>query len=276
MEHCLFHFQIEHLNAAQTASGQLNLVAGVDSLSLLALSKDAEVLALQYWQLPEKKTDQPWFESQLPALLADLELLQMPFLSCKCVALSEFVTLIPTRLYHAEELEKYFKLLKPAPEGMKWGSESLPDFGCQVVYGLEPHFQNIKSQCEVNHLATSLIPAFQLRANSAGKSVFLNIRGKLAQIAVFDAQSLLFFNTFDFWKPADLLYFVLLAYDQFKLNPESDPLSACGSFLEDSEYYKMLHRYIRHIRFLENTLPKGWPDQTGTLKPHCWFDLLSL
>ena len=86
----------------------------------------------------------------------------------------------------------------------------------------------------------------------------------------------MFFNTFYFSKPSDLLYFVLLTYKQFELNPLEIPLTLSGNVLEDSEIYKLLVRYIRTLRFAE--LPEGFklPEHSKNLQPHFWFDLSTI
>lgn len=276
MDNCLFQFQKEQLNAALTVNGQLKLVAGADSLSLLALGDTGAVLALQTWQLNSKKPGNNWFESELPGLIAELEILHMPFAERRCALSSEFVTLVPNRLFFQEELPKYFQLLRPGAENVQWGFEELPTFGCHVVWGAEPHFNMLFQGFQPKHLAGALIQGFNKLASASGRSVFANIRGNQAQLVVYDDGNLLFFNTFEFWKPSDLLYFVLLVYDQFKLNPETQTLQVAGALTADSELHKVLFRYIRDIRFLQPELPAEWPVSGNTLPAHYWFDLLSL
>lgn len=276
MDNCLFQFQREQLNAALTVNGQLKLIAGADSLSLLALGNTGEVLALQSWQLTGKKPGNQWFESELPGLIAELEILHMPFAERSCALSSEFVTLVPNRLFFQEELPKYFQLLRPGAENVQWGFEELPGFGCQVVWGAESHFSMLFQGFQPRHLAGALIQAYKKLASEKEKSVFLNIRGNHAQLVVFDDGNLLFFNTFEFFKPSDLLYYVLLVYDQFKLNPETQTLHVSGAMTTDSELYKVLFRYIREIRFLKPDLPAEWPVPGDALPVHYWFDLLSI
>jgi hypothetical protein len=93
---------------------------------------------------------------------------------------------------------------------------------------------------------------------------------------VFERRNLVFFNTFDFTKPADLLYYILLAYKQFDLNPLEVPLALSGTLLEDSEIYRLLLRYVRSMHFLP--LPDGFqlPDAANALPAHYWFDLAAV
>lgn len=106
--------------------------------------------------------------------------------------------------------------------------------------------------------------------------VFLNARNQAAQIAVFDRRNLLFYNAFRFEKPNDLLYFALLAYDQFRLDPAEIPLTVSGNLPEDSEIYRTLYRYVRAIRFASLPEKMVLPEGVENLPQHFWFDLSNL
>lgn len=276
MEKRLFHYQPEALSAEKTQSGRLKVVAAADCLSLLALGKENEILLLQAWSLAEKRPENHLYNSELPGLLADLEVLKLPFAEKTCAVSTGMITLVPNRLFFEAELNKYFRLLKPVQDDGAYFSESMQEFGFYVVWMEEPHFQPLNRQFAPKHLAPTLIRAFQARADARERSIFINVRGKQAQILVFDAGILLYFNSFDFVKPADLLYYVLLGYDQFKLDPEKVALHASGALLEQSDEYKMLIRYIRNIQFVAHAPGFSMPNGPESMPLHFWFDLLSL
>lgn len=276
MEKRIFYYQREPLTADQTLPGKLRIIAAADSLSLLALGKGNEVLSLQAWSLPEKKPENHLFESGLPDLISGMEILQLPFAEKKCAISSGQITLVPNRLFFEAELNKYFRLLQAAPENAAYHSEAMQEFGFYVVWMEETHFQPLHKQFSPHHLAPALIRALQPLAPSLERSIFINVRGKQVQMLVFDAGILLYFNSFDFTRPADLLYYVLLGFDQFKLDPEKDVLNVSGAILEQSDEYKMLFRYIRNIQFTAPEIPFSLPNGSDSMPRHFWFDLLSL
>lgn len=274
MDNCIFHFQAPQLNAAHTAAGRLRLVVSTDSFSLLALGRDGDVLSLQMWEYPPSQPGRHWPESEMAAVLSDMELLQMPFQEKICAITSGLTTLIPGKLFRQEEANRYFRLLHPETRNLQFGYELIREHDCYLVWAVDPYLAGILPQGTVQHQAAGLIRAFGATSASDERSVFLNIRGKLAQLAVFDNRHLQFYNSFSFVKPTDLLYFTLLIYEQFRLDPRRTPLHTSGSLRPGSEEYQSLYNYIEQIKFIQPVLTEKWPAGAGNLPPHYWFDLL--
>jgi len=156
----------------------------------------------------------------------------------------------------------------------------MPEFDCFLIYAVEESLRNICRPYFPNgrsiHLAAPLIRAFSTLHPRTDYEVMVNLRNQVAQVVVFDRQNLLFFNTFSFEHPNDLLYYLLMAYDQFRLNPLETPLTLAGNVLEDSDIYRLLYRYIRHIRFAHLPHHGQLPAAAVSLPPHCFFDLFTL
>lgn len=276
MDKHVFYFQDEKLNADKASGGTLKIIVGSDGISLLALSATREVLGLEAIEVSDKIIDNQFFESEFVEYLRSQKLLSLPFGTVRAVLSTSLATLVPQRLFSPSEYAKYFQLLMPTAADTLFGHQEIPAFGCQLVWGAPPSFQYFIREYQPGHLATALIQKYHTLASAEGFSIFLNIRGHRAQITVFDLRGLVFYNTFEFNKPTDLLYFVLLVYDQFRLNPEHVPLQLSGGLLETGDHYKMLYRYIRNIQFLAPNAGLSLPKSDQALPDHYWFDLLSL
>ena len=185
-------------------------------------------------------------------------------------------TLVPDRLFSPHECSKYFHLLQASKPETIFSHEALNGFDCHLVWGANSLFQQFVNRYQPKHLAGSLIRNFHERASEEGYSIFMNIRGNDAQIVVYDLRRLVFYNTFEFNKPADLLYFVLLVFEQFRMNPEQVPLQVTGALLKDSAHYNLLYKYIQNIVFINHKTASGLPKSDSALPAHFWFDLLSL
>jgi hypothetical protein len=66
---------------------------------------------------------------------------------------------------------------------------------------------------------------------------------------VLSADKLLFLNNFKARNPEDFLYFLLFAFDQQGLNPETVNLSVMGSLTLDHPIYEAVNKYVRNVRF---------------------------
>ncbi len=275
----VFSFQSELLTPQIAASSALRMVVGLQGVSLL-VKNNSKILALKSWQISGTDKGFQSVDSELRRIFGSEQLLELPFDSKICALSSPASTLVPRRLFHKQNLGQYFKLLLRTEGERTYGFEKLEEFDCYFVWAAESGLANLCGQYfsgeNIRHLAAPLLVAFQRLAPEEGYAVFANLRGQKLQIAVFERKNLVYFNAFDFTKPADLLYFILLAYKQFDLSPLEIPLTLSGTMLEDSDIFRLLLRYVRPMRF--PPLPEGfqWPDEAKALPSHYWFDLATV
>ncbi len=276
MDKYVFYFQDENLNAEKAMRGTLKIIVGYDGISIMALSAENEILGLEAIQISNDRFNSPYFDVRFREILAGIKLLHYKFSDVKAALSVPLVTLVPDRLFSSQAPEKYFRLLHPANTTMVFDQEKITALNCHLVWGATNAFKDFVDQYHPRHLAASLINNYLELISGAPHAVFLNIRNSNAQISVFHEQNLLFYNAFEFTKPTDLLYFVMLAFDQFKLNPEVVSLHVSGALLTESEGYKILNRYIERIVFMTPKSPPKLPKVAHALPVHFWFDVLSL
>ncbi len=51
-----------------------------------------------------------------------------------------------------------------------------------------------------------------------------------------------------------MIYYVLFAIDQLKLNPEETPIVISGKITEEDEYYKIIYKYIRNVSIFNSKI----------------------
>lgn len=266
------------LTAGTAPQCALHLILGADSLSMLVADPAGAVVALQRHSFPVDDTTSAQTEWQLRGLLQN-SVLTLPFGQAHCALFHRNATLVPRRLFQHGDLSGYFKLLLD-PADYVYAYDELPEFDAYLVYATEPGLAHLCPdffpRARVRHLAVPLLrQALNLHAGEEHR-VFLNIRNQVAQIAVFERRNLLFYNAFSFSASPDLLYYVLLVYDQFRLDPREIPLTVAGNLLEDSELYRLFYRFIREIRFAPLPAHFHLPDGVNALPGHCYFDLFCL
>ena len=109
-----------------------------------------------------------------------------------------------------------------------------------------------------------------------GKHVWINVHPNILQIVLFDGQDLIFSNQFHFQTEKDFIYYVLLIFNQFKLNPEVTPLHISGQLVKESAIYKKLYHYIRYISFLKISKTHLLNNYLVEYPEYFFFDLLSI
>lgn len=275
----VFSYQSEALTPQIASSSALRMVLGYHGISLVARQAE-KTLALKSWQIPGGEQIFQAIEPELRQIFGAERLLEWPFKEKTCALAAPACTLVPRRLFEPENLSHYFKLLLRDNRAFHYGFEKLEPFDCYLVWAAEPGLIQLCApyfpvDC-IRHLAAPLLCAIRNLAPTEGYAVFANILGQKVQIAVLERQNLVFFNSFDYSKPSDLLYYVLLAYKQFDLNPLDIELTLSGTLIEDSEIFKLLLRYVRPMRF--PPLPSGFepPTEAKSFPGHFWFDLGSI
>ncbi|HAD12601.1 MAG TPA: hypothetical protein DCF33_09200, partial [Saprospirales bacterium] len=240
-----FAYQSPDFSLENTSSVDLRMVAGDLCVSLL-LSKGNRALYVKSWQISGTEQSNLPLVAELRTILGGELALQRSYTNKICALAVPASTLVPKRLFSSSSLEKYFKLLL-SPEGQyQYDYMHLPALDAYLVWATEKQMHQLLNPYfdanQFTHLAVSLISQFSLQAQVNGFSVMANIRGQNVQILVFDRQHLVFYNAFEFSKPNDLLYYILLIYKQFDLNPSNLPLQLSGTLLEDSEIFRLILR----------------------------------
>lgn len=272
-------FTDTRLNAGIAHQCTLNVVLGADGINLLVADALGAVLALKTQQLAVEGDVFDQIEWQLRGLLQQETLLALPYGQIHCALFHRNATLVPRRLFQHGALSGYFKLLLN-PADYIYAYDELPEFDTYLVYATEPGLAKLCAEFfpggRNRHLAVPLLRNARQSYSNEEHRVFVNFRNQVAQMAVFERQNLLFYNSFAFSASSDLLYYVLLLYDQFRLNTQDTPLIVAGNLLEDSELYRLLYRFVRDIRFAELPAHYHLPKDKPALPDHCYYDLFCL
>jgi hypothetical protein len=281
MDTPIFSFLDKDLDAARAQESELFAVLGGEGLSTLATGAGGMLLALQGWDFASAPSDPRAQAQAMRIALGSADLLALSFGRRALAWASPFVTFVPKRLFHADHLADYFKILLPPGGAWHYGHEALPQFDCFLIYAVPQPWVDAAAPYfhagQRTHVAAPLLSAWQQHGGRAEYEIFANLRGSQLQIAVLERRNLLFFNTFQFQKSSDALYSTLLVYDQFRLSPLEVPLRVSGSLVEDSELYRLLYRYIRTIEFLapEHGAAQH-PNAPQGAARYFWFDIVSL
>jgi hypothetical protein len=86
------------------------------------------------------------------------------------------------------------------------------------------------------------------------KMVYLNVDTYSINILVFEKDALLFYNSFAYKTPKDIVYFLLYIYDQLKLNSSTIPLTLLGKIRKGDDLYQLLYAYIKEIHWKKREL----------------------
>lgn len=267
--------QISETNFADRINPQceLSILIGMDSLSYCISDSQRQVLLIRECDLSGFK--------QLGDFFLQDEYLRQTYQNVKTVIISTIFTFVPNRLYNTAEKRTYLQHVTPLKEDMNVRSDELKLLSVTNVYAIERDrldtIQKYLPGSKVFHVTTALLQGLLSKSSpEGGQVVHIHIHSGGMTLVLLDGKSLQFVNSFLYQSAKDFLYYVMLVFDQFKLNPEETPAYISGHLIKDSEIYPLLHRYLRKLDFISPpdflNIGNIWNDQ----RPHFFFDLFSI
>ena len=216
---------------------------------------------------------------QLTLIWNDERFLNLSYRNCSVFYIAPHYTIIPNRLYSDTDKATYLLPLKePSTIKELYLADALSTSNSQLIYAVPQELiqfldKKYAGSYQLQHSFTSLIKELHQRAGT-GREVFVNIRDHALQIFFFDNKELIFSNQFPFESEKDFLYYILLVFDQFKLNPIEVPVKISGALSETSTIYNQLYRYIQQLSFIN--LPTVFQSDLDLKQypEHLFFDVL--
>jgi hypothetical protein len=245
----------------------LRAIIGPDGLSLSVRRKSGKGQLLYTWAFPQQQR-----ENALRRILHKEDVLTYPFERLELAYCTPVATIVPKRMFDPELTGEYLNTLTETMDGMP-DYEPLNGMDMVAVWANEIKLEAIGAhffpKARKLPYAAGLVESMKKYSSASDTAVCVHIRPSLVQVAAFESGNLLFFNTFQYEKSADVLYFTLLAYDQFHFKPTSVPLYLSGEILKESEIYRQFERFVAHIHFLPAKSFSGFPE---VLSPHLYLD----
>jgi hypothetical protein len=252
------------------ASSELSILTGVDSSSYLVVDQDRQVLGVRAF------THNPlgnWWEQD--------KYLQHPYQKIRMAWLGRKYTLIPTRLYHADDRRKYLSDLTPLSADEIVLADAIPALNLVLVYALSQNQLSIWRRnfvgCRFYHVLSPLLQQLARQTSRLGlPRMYTYVRDRHLFIIGIDRNKLQFCNAFLCHSAKDYLYYLLLAYEQCGWETNKVPLRLFGEVVSDSEIYKLFYRYVRDVEFLKEDLFLKWGKKSSEQPSHLFYDLAAL
>jgi hypothetical protein len=112
-------------------------------------------------------------------------------------------------------------------------------------------FQNF-GEFEYRHYHTILIEKLLMLEGSNEKKMYINVSKNSFDIVVLENKKIIFSNSFLYHKKEDFIYYILFTAEQIQLNTAIFKLYFMGEIEVESDIYKIAHKYIKNIFFLES------------------------
>lgn len=212
-------------------------------------------------------------EQEFNRLISEQEVFQYSFKKTIALIDTPYFTLIPTVFYNENKLEELLRFNVKLPSGnLAFKSVELIESPYFLVYSLP---KNILKSLENSFLNIEYKPLIEVlieqNLNNNSKTNFHCHISPQSFMGVYTSnQKLIFANRFNYEAPEDLVYNVLNIFQQLGLNNELDTLYLSGSISKESDFYKLLYKYIRNIQFKQQPSKLNFDKSIETM-PHHYF-----
>lgn len=251
---------------------ELSILSGIDSFTYMVSDGQQNILALREYELSEETG------KDLKNVLQTDRLVQLSYRNVRMIWSHPLAALIPTRLFNPADRQSLLGHLAEVPSNFLLKNDNIPQLSATNIYGVgEAHLNNLKQKFpggRLFHLHSALYWGCRmLTSQQGGRQVFVHVRGDGFRALVFEGANLLLVNYYTYQSAKDFLYFILLLFEQFKLDQETTPLSMSGKILTDSEIYRLLSRYIRKLQVLQPPAFFKFGPKLSQKPKYFYFDL---
>lgn len=189
-------------------------------------------------------------------------------------------TIVPKRLMELADTTNLINAVAHVPEDWLIKVEELPVMGLFFVYAFPKHwktdlFAGLKAEWKfapatwIRYIWSQMVP-------NKGVQVFVHLQQRSIQIACMNGRSLLLYNQYKIVSAQDALYFVLLVFEQFKLDPERMPIFISGELTKEGAIYRLFEQYIRYLYWTPIPMELDLHGDLSKPSPQRYLDLWSL
>lgn len=163
---------------------------------------------------------------------------------------------VPNAVFNEEFLGSYLQFNTKVFETDYFSFDALETYQMSNVFVPYIHINNYLldqfERFEYHHSNTILVQKLlDLSKNNDEKQVFVHFEDQKFEIVVAQNQKLLLFNSFEIQTKEDFIYYLLFTAEQLQLNPENFKLQLLGNIDQESAYYDIAYRYVRHVSLLD-------------------------
>ena len=236
--------EIKPADTINYAEHDLLLIAGRRHCSIGVLGHGSkELIGFSSYTVASDSDDQAGF-------FRDNELLKERFSRVLIAYDSNESVLIPSPVYHSNDIQIHLQTLYGNDAQTSVVSESLPAWDLYNVYRLPTKLHNLLQVRFISGNSWHLY-SVMLKNMRAGSSTCMFVDFKTDELSVLalNGSKLLLAQTFIYHTPEDILYHLLKVCQQLELSQQEVKVVLSGLIEKDSSVYRELYKYFIHLEF---------------------------
>jgi hypothetical protein len=200
--------------------------------------------------------------------------------SVSLALVSDKITLVPEPLFDEKVKSTYASFNFETDGSDVVLSAKVRSAGCMAVFALsqekEKLYRSFFPAIKIIHATMALLESvLTTDKNESSEKAYLHIRPKSMELVFTKNGSLLYYNTFSHTTSEDVIYYLLFALEQLKLNPETIALQLMGEVEKNDGVYSIIHKYVRNVSFMPRTNRFEFSYRFSELPDHAFYTLYS-
>lgn len=258
-------------NPSQSRESTLILEWGKHSLSFSVFhALDNRVLTTEVIELHMDLFD--FTRQDFEKLIKENEIFAFSFQKIVCLLDLNYLSLVPTAFFEESKIESYLKFNLNLPSGnLLYKSQAILSTDYEALYALpknlvdamESAFMNVSFNLSnislLNYFAkfTQLDSFFEIHFNDDFLSIFYYKENKL-----------LFYNTFNYISPEDIVYHTLNVMNELGLDNERELVYFSGQLMEETANMELLKNYVKYLKAMERSNKINYSTKVEAMPSH--------
>ena len=231
---------------------KLSIQVSLNGLSFCVLDTISNALVLTYARSFDKEMSP--FDLH-KALRADFEregVLDYSYSEVISIHRNTLFALVPTPLFEPDHLADYVKFNAKILGNDHLDYDPVQGMDSVNVYvpftGVNNYLFDLFGAFEFKHSGTVLLETLlKLPSSRQGTLAYMHLAEQQMDLAVFSNKKLLFYNSFIFSSPEDVLYFLLFSLEQLEIDAGALKLRLLGEITEGDPVYELCTRYLENV-----------------------------
>jgi len=158
---------------------------------------------------------------------------------------------LPSAEYEPEHFETYFQGLYPL-DGLQHHRQVVDQFKCYDISTLHYLDENkIAKLADHDYLLGHISTAMSNYAFAEGRGLVCYLVNDTLHISLRNEKGYLLYNQFDCRCDMDGLYYMMLIFEKFDLDPHTEVVNLAGAFNHSSDLKPLLSGYIKELNVLD-------------------------
>ena len=235
-------------------STNLIIKLGANNIDLMLLNSIGCIIVYIDRKFNEKLSPAKLLK-KLDFIINESDINSFNVISVKLIVFNKLSTLIPLNLFDENLSLHYLKFNSKLLKNDYAANDLIEEVGAVNVYipfiNINNYLVEKFGSFNYYHYSTILIKKL-LRYNSVSETnVYANIQLNNFQILIFKNKNFLYYNNFEIKDKEDILYFILFALEQNKIDNIKNKLLLIGDIKKEDDTYLFLIKFIKNIDIID-------------------------